>query len=266
MFYAWVVNPVIATDVSPWQLNHDGRVNWLIAVSVAWAHDNDIVRAANRLNDLHLNAQTFQAVADTACDLARSSYAQSQAGLIAIRSMVSLAQGQGKTGCASTLISLNTDTPAPTITVLAPTATLLPPPSKTPTLPPGPTFTPGVADTPVPTTPAGSFQVVRTEPYCSVKAPGLLEVLVQDTDGTGIPGMAVEVDWPTGKDHFFTGLKPEKDDGYADFTMTQDESYTVVLTGLGQRSDTLTAAACTDRQAGGSSITSYRLYFRRIAH
>ena len=267
VLYAWVINPVVHTDVLPWQLNRDGRTAWMIAVSVAWAHDGDIIRAANRLNDLHLSDQTFQVLADSACTLARSSYAQSQAGLIAIRSMVRLAQGQGKRGCASDLIGANTPTAAPAATVIQPTATLPPPPSKTPTQPPVQTSTlPPVSEgTVTPTAAAGDFRVVRLEPYCSAKTPGLIEVLVQEADGSGLPGIAVQVSWSGGTDRFYTGLKPENNDGYADFSMQPDETYTVVLPGLGERSSPLKASACTDRSSGASVIASYRVFFRRTA-
>ncbi len=264
LFYTWTVNPVVRTDVFPWQLNKESQTNWMIAASVAWARDNDIFQAANRLNELHLSDTTFQRLADTACELARSSYAQSDTGLIAIRAMVNLAAGQGKTNCASELIILNTPTIAPTATIVQPTATLIPPPSKTPTPLPGPTETPATPGSPTATTAVGNFKVVRYEPYCSVKASGVIEVLVQEANGDGVAGIQVEVDWPGGKDRFFTGLKPERGIGYADFTARQDETYTVILPGLGERSDPLKTIPCNDRDNGGSAITSYRVYFRRV--
>ncbi|MHB8630004.1 MAG: hypothetical protein ACYDBJ_27410 [Aggregatilineales bacterium] len=262
LVYAWEINPVVQTDVSAWQLNAEGQTDWLIAVSVAWAHDGDLVRAANRLNDLHWSDQTFQKVAQAACDLARSSYAQSQAGLVAIRSMAALAQSQGKTACASAVVALSSPTSAPSLTVIPSTATLAPPPSKTPTL--GPTFTPPTQAPPTPTSPPSEFRIVRYEPYCSVKTPGLLEVLVQQPNGTGIPGIAIRVDSAAGTDQFFTGLEPEHDAGYADFFMKSDQTYTVALVGSSVQSDPLKAAACTDRAGGGASVTSYRVYFRRV--
>ncbi len=263
--YGWNINPVVGTDVSPWQLNHDGRTNWIIAASLAWARDGDIVGAANRLNALHLSDRTFQVVADTACELARSSYAQSQSGLIAIRSMVNLAAGQGKASCAADLISLNSPTPAPTITVIAPTKTLPPPPTKTPTLPPGATITPGATEGSATATPAaGKFQVVRYEPYCSAKAPGLIGVYVQDASANGIPGIEVHVSGANGTDRFFTGLKPEIDDGYADFTMEAGETYTVTLANNAERSEDLKASPCTDKETGTSITVSYRVFFRRV--
>jgi hypothetical protein len=262
LVYAWEVNPVVQTDISAWQLNSDGQTDWLIAASVAWAHDGDLVQEANRLNELHWSDQTFQKVAETACDLARSSYAQSQAGLVAIRSMAALAQSQGKTACASAIVALSSPTSVPSQTVIPPTATLAPPPSKTPTL--GPTFTPPTQAPPTPTSPPSEFRIVRYEPYCSVKSPGLLEVLVQEPNGTGISGVAIRVDSSTGTDQFFTGLEPEHDAGYADFFMQSDQTYTVALVGSPNISDPLKAATCTDRAGGGTSITSYRVYFRRI--
>ncbi len=262
LVYAWEINPVIQTDVSAWQLNSDGQIDWLIAVSVAWAHDGDLVLAANRLNELHWSDQTFQKVAEAACDLARSSYAQSQAGLVAIRSMVALAQSQGKTACASAIVALSSPTPVPSLTQTPATATLIPPPSKTPTL--GPTFTPPTQAPSSPTAPPNEFRIVRYEPYCSVKSPGLLEVLVQQPNGNGIPGVAIRVDSAVGTDQFFTGLEPEHDPGYADFFMQTDQTYTISLVGSSQRSDPLKAASCTDRAGGGASVTSYRVYFRRV--
>src|SRR5260370_33281456 len=62
LVYAWEFNPVVQTDVSAWQLDTTGQIDWLIAISVAWAHDGDLVRAANRLNERHWSAQTFQQV------------------------------------------------------------------------------------------------------------------------------------------------------------------------------------------------------------
>ncbi|MBI1865988.1 MAG: HD-GYP domain-containing protein, partial [Nitrospirae bacterium] len=39
----------------------------------------------------------------------------------------------------------------------------------------------------------------------------------------------IVVVWDAGEDHFFTGLKPELGQGYADFTMTEGVSYTLRL-------------------------------------
>jgi hypothetical protein len=264
--YSWAINPVVSVDVQPWQLNRTGQDNWIIALSVAWARDGDLLQAANRLNDLRLNEGTFPRVATLACDLARSGYAQSNEGLIAIRSMVKLAESQGYKSCAADLILLNSPTPAPTVTAQRATPTLPPPFTKTPTPEPGPTFSPPaiLAQPPTAAGLSAKFLLARTEPFCSAKTSGVIEVLVQEPNGTtGIAGMAVLVEWSSGQDRFFTGLKPERGTGFADFRMESNGIYTVELPGSSERSTPLVAQPCTDRGTGGSAITSWRLYFRR---
>jgi hypothetical protein len=266
LFYAWVINPVRRPDAQPWQLDQSGKRAWIIAASVGWMRDNDLLLVADRLNDLRLNETTFQRVADLACDLARSSYAQSDSGLVAIRAMVKLAEGQGKRGCAADLIQINTPIPVPTTTPQRATPTLIPVPTKTPTPEPGLTFTPATAPPSLPTSTgtAGKFIVVRSEPYCNVRSSGVIEVLVTEANGTtGVPGVTVLVEWAGGSDRFYTGLKPNRDAGFADFKMTENERYTVTLPGLSDPSNAVIAQPCTDRQNGGTAITSYRLYFRR---
>jgi hypothetical protein len=181
--------------------------------------------------------------------------------------MVKLAESQGKRNCAADLIQVNTPTFAPTPTQQRATPTFIPVPSKTPTPEPGLTFTPATSP-PVASTDAqsGNFAAVRIDPFCSVRASGVIEVLVTEPNGTtGIRGVQVLVEWAGGSDRFYTGLKPDRDDGYADFRMTENERYTVTLPGLSEPSNAMSAQPCTDRQNGGTAITSYRVYFRRSA-
>lgn len=265
LFFTWVIMPVVSTSVAPWQLDKQGQDQWIIAASLGWAADGDLLTAANRLNDLRYNEATFQRVAALACELARSSYAQSTTGQLAIRAMARLAESQGKTGCATELILINTPTAAPNPTRPPPTASRPPPATKTPTPEPRATVTPElVLVQPTNTPPPGKFQVVRYEPFCSVKESGVIEVLVTEPNGTtGIGGVLVRVDGGGNSDQFYTGLKPERDTGYADFRMAANQTYTVTLPGLSDPSNPITAQPCTDRQGGGAALTSYRLYFRR---
>jgi hypothetical protein len=266
--YTWLINPQILTNINPWQLSRQGQQNWMIALSLAHGKDHDLFRARDRLAELGLGEQAWQALADTACELARTSYASTNTGLTAIRSMVELSQSQGASSCAGTLLPLYTNTPAPSPTFVRPTPTLRPPSTKTPTPTLGPTFTP---DTPVAPnltpTPAGEFRVALVEPLCDPRNPGVLLIFVQDTDGAGLPGMVVEVTSSADKDTFYTGLKPERDPGFADFQMTGGETYTVFLPGLSDRSRPLEARSCNvaDADGGGKSQTSYRVVFRRLA-
>lgn len=266
LYYAWQLDPRIETNTAPWQLSAEGQQQYMIAVALSYAHDHDLTRTVGRLQELRLGAETWQTLAKTACDLARTSYVSTNTGLTAVRSMVALAQSQGATDCASTLLPLYTNTPAPTPTVVTATPSLIPPATKTPTL--GPTFTPATPVTPeISPTPSGDFRIALIQPACDPKTPGTIEITVQDTDGAGIPGIPVEVSTDTGKDDFFTGLKSERGPGYADYQMTAGGVYNVSLPGLSDPSQDLEAKSCNVAAAdgGGKSVTSYRVTFRRAA-
>ncbi len=267
LYYAWKVSPVVMTNTAPWQLSTDNQQTYLIVISLAYAKDHDLNRMVTRITDLRLGAQTWQVLADTACELAKSSLASTNTGLTAIRSMVQLAQSQGASSCASTLLPLYTSTPAPTPTIIQPTATLVPPPTKTPMPTPGPTFTPvAPPNTDLTLTPTGDFKIVATDAFCDPKKPGVIEVLVQDSDSTGLPAIHVQVTYAGGKDDFFTGLEAERGPGFADFQMSAGNSYTVTLPGLSEVSRPLDAGPCNvaASDGGGKSVISYRVTFRRL--
>jgi hypothetical protein len=269
LFYAWRLNPVVVTNTAPWQLSQQGQQNYLIALSLAYSRDHDLNRVVERLYDLRYGADSWKIVADTACQLARTNYASTDTGLIAIRSLVELAQSQGATGCASTLLPLYTPSPAPTQTPVRPTSTLSPPATKTPTPTLGPTFTPATQPFSNATaTPAGEFRAVLIEPLCDPKNSSVIQVFVQDADGTGLPGIQIQVASPNTTDTLYSGLKPERDPGYGDFQMAANTTYTVMLPGLSDRSRPMEASQCKVAPAdgSGSAVTSYRVIFRRLAN
>jgi hypothetical protein len=266
LYYTWQINPQVVTNIEPWQLSTEHQQQYIIAISLEWAQDHDLMRTVQRINSLNLGDKAWQKIADTACDLSRAGYMSTNAGVIAVRSMVDLAQSQGATGCASVLLPAASETPAPSPTVVTATPSLIPPATKTPTPTLGPTITPEDLITPeVEPTDVGDFQLVQITPFCSLKTPGLIEVNVQDTDGSGIPGVAVEVSTLQNKEQFFTGLKSEKDPGYADYQMEKGGSYVISVPGISQRPNALEARECPVPKAdgGGKSITSYRAIFRR---
>jgi hypothetical protein len=269
LFYTWQLNPQVVTNIEPWQLSTEYQQQYLITVSLEYAQDHDLMRTVQHLAALNLGDKAWQTLADTACDLSRKGYMSTNANVIAVRSMVDLAQSQGATGCASVLLPAASNTPAPTPTVVTATPSLIPPSTKTPTATLGPTFTPADLITPeIEPTPAGNFELVQITPYCTTKTPGLIEVSVQDADGSGIPGITVEVSTLLAKEQFFTGLKSEKDPGYADYQMEKGNSYVISVPGVSERSNTLEAKECPVPKAdgGGKSITSYRAVFRRAAN
>ena len=62
------------------------------------------------------------------------------------------------------------------------------------------------------------------------------------------------------EEHFFTGLKPDIDTGYADFVMTPEVIYTLQVADGGQLIPSLTAPSCED-EGGDPYWGSLRLVF-----
>lgn len=126
---------------------------------------------------------------------------------------------------ALVLKATGTPTPRPTTSVtLTPRSTARP---ATPTLIiPTPTLTrirPTLEPTLVPPTafpnPAAPlFKLAEKQALtCRDIDEGVIQVIVRDADGNDLAGIAIEVAWATGHDSFYTGVKPERGLGFADF-------------------------------------------------
>lgn len=137
-------------------------------------------------------------------------------------------------------------------TQLTPTLTLTPGPTQTPretltprsTNTPRPTLTPTITSTPEP-----RFVLARQERRCEgeASAGGLLRVTVLDAGGEPLPSVELLIRWQDGEDRFFTGLKPERGAGYADYTLAAQESYQVGIVGLASDvASGIVADACAD--------------------
>lgn len=266
LIYAWVISPVVEFDTQPAQLSAAARTQYLTAISLAYRADSDLRQAVDRLLELNLRGDPFQVVADTACDLFRQGI-NSNSERNALEAMIALYSPQGRSGCAdeSNLFAVVRATPTPFPTAIPVTPTLIPPASKTPTaVMPLNVTPPTVAPTRTPTEvpQVNDYIVANVQTFCSVELAGTIEVYVQWPGRGDQPGIPVRVSWETGSDTFFTGLKPERGLGYADFQMEANRSYTVELPGRSRRSTTLTASQCTT-QSGERSTTSYRVVFRR---
>ena len=263
LIYAWVVNPRVEFNTEPWQLNEADRANYIAGITLQYSYDSDLAKAVNRLVVLKLTGDPIQAVADTACKLASSSYVDNSSGQRAVRSMMTFYQLQGRTGCADTLLAV-IDQSTPNAVIEAATPTLRPPATKTPTPPapdqPTPTVSLSVV---IPTIqPQADFTLVDVRTYCSKELSGLIEVRVQDYNGDPIPGASITVKWDNGESTFVTGLKPERGTDYADFQMDAGKSYTVQVTGRSDPSQALVAGSCSDPDTGAQAIISYRTTFR----
>ena len=87
--------------------------------------------------------------------------------------------------------------------------------------------------------------MVSNEAVCDADLPpGLLQVVVQDADRKPVPGAEIIISWQGGQESFFTGLKPELGDGYADYAMQEGVTYSLRLALDSETADGLSIPAC----------------------
>lgn len=145
------------------------------------------------------------------------------------------------------------------IDVPTPTATLPPPPSKTP-LPSEATITPDFVVVPT-TVPQRRFQGRIASTFCDTELSGIVEVFVQAVGGAAIPGQRIRVRWDGGEDSFFSGLKPERGPAYADFRMQEGLAYTIDMPGQSDPITTPLLAEACFTEGGQQALRSYRVVF-----
>jgi hypothetical protein len=266
LLVSWVLFPTQQVDVAPWQIRADDRMQYLIAIGLAFSADSDLDRAVERLITLRLPGDPFQALADAACQLTTTGYVKNTSGLRAVRSMMALYQSQGRSGCADGLISAEA-APTTVVEVSLPTPTPLPVATKTATPQSALLSTPTPLVVAVPTAQrVDLFEAISVTTSCSAAQGGRIEAYVYELNGsTGVPGQPIRVRWSGGESTFYTGLLPERGAAYADFVMTEGVEYRVDMPGRAEPITTaLAAVPCVDPTTGERAITTYRVIFRAL--
>ena len=108
--------------------------------------------------------------------------------------------------------------------------------------------------------PVDPYVFKDSKPVCDVELSGLLQVYIIDKAGKPVPGEEIIVSWADGEDHFFTGLKPGIDPGYADFEMDPDGIYNLRLLNGSEMSTKLSSPNC-KTDAGMEYKGSIKLIF-----
>jgi hypothetical protein len=75
--------------------------------------------------------------------------------------------------------------------------------------------------------------------------PGLLQIWIENATGLAIPGVRIQINWKDGEESFYTGLKPEINNGYADYEMTKGAIYSLRVGENGETITELSAVDCT---------------------
>lgn len=261
-YYAFVINPTQEFSTRPAQLSPEEKEHYIVAIMLAHAYDGNLGITINRLAELEPGSDPVQEVADIACNLARTGYVDGTSGLLAVRAMRTFYQLQGRSGCADNIIPDPQSVPLQVaLDVATPTATLPPPPTKTPASILATPTPDGVQVVPT-NAPQRSYNGIIAQTFCSVELSGIIEIRVR-LGGEEIAGEPIRIIWEDGQSNFVSGLKPERGIGYADFQMEDGVSYIASMPGLSDPIQNPIVADSCFTESGDTAITSYRVVFLR---
>jgi len=267
LLIAWVIAPVQYKDTSPASLRAEFKDQYREAIASAFNATRNLERAKARLT-LLADQNSEQALISQAERMIAEGNSPDSAFEIAVLVNALKAEPQVSanfTGTAPPLTATLTQEliPSTTQTPLrlassTPEATSSPGPSPTPR--PTATFRPTLTATP---TQGAPFIVLTRDEVCDPKLePGMLMVEVRNKKRQPIPGMELVISWSGGEERFFTGLKPEISDGYADFHMQADTTYNLHLALGGESASGLSSPLCTDPD-GNNYAGGVRLVFQQ---
>ena len=245
LVYSWIISPTRVTDAEPLALRADFKDHYRSAIAAAYAATGNLPRAQARLS-LLTDADPIEALNAQAQRMLASGQSLEQADQLAA---LASALDQG--------VALEfTSTPIPQIanTIII-TSTLALDASAVPTEiteTPQPIETQATINvsTPRPTrtlipTLGAPFTLTGQETVCDPNLPdGLLQVIVFDSRRRQLAGSKIMITWDGGEEEFFTGLKPELGNGYADFIMDPNTTYTVQLGAGSDIASGLTTSTC----------------------
>jgi hypothetical protein len=267
LVYSWVFSPLRVVDANPRTLRADFKDQYRSVIAAAYAATGNLPRAQARLALLG-DSNSVEALNAQAQRMLASGQQFEHADQI-VALALALDEDNGDALVSTPTIEIVNNVEAEHTL----TATSLLPLSEVPIVF---TETPQVVETQqteiVPTPrPTRTSTAVLGEPFalsgqetiCDANLPdGLLQVLVLNSNRRQLAGMEIVITWDGGKEQFFTGLKPELGNGYADYIMTPDVTYTIQL---GRGSDValdITAPTCQSAD-GENFFGSIKLTFQQ---
>jgi hypothetical protein len=266
--YSWVISPRAIIDALPRSLRADFKDQYRSAIAAAYAATGNLPRARARLALLEdadpveaLNAQAQRMLAPSA-----GGQQFEQAGDVA--ALAQALDGEGKAPAVPTATpekmiqvgnTFTATSPAPAaeipfVITETPEMLEMQPALSAATARPTRTATPE---------PGEPFALTGQETICDFNLPdGLLQILVLNPNRRQLAGIEIILTWDGGNDQFFTGLKPELGNGYADYTMTPDTVYTVQLARGSDIAQGIMAPAC-QTSNGEAFFGSMKLTFQQ---
>ena len=271
LVYSWVISPRRVFNAEPTTLRADFKDQYRSLIAAAYAATGNLPRAQARLALLG-DSNSVEALNGQAQRMQANGQSFERADQVAALALAL----DGNVSEEST-----SDLPVSTSTVEEitndidniPSATILPPSSEVPL---DLTETPQAIETqtviaestPRPTStftpePGEPFALSGQETICDPNLPnGLLQVLVLNSNRRQIAGVEIDITWDGGKEQFFTGLKPELGNGYADYAMTPDITYSIQLARGSDVALGITAPTC-QSQSGETFLGGIKLTFQQ---
>ena len=261
LFYAWMIAPVRYINTMPDTLRSDFKDQYRILIAASYSATHDLTRAKSRL-ELLGDASPIQALTAQAQRMLASGQP------FDIVQQVALLADDLQAGVANVPPTPKT---APIVIVESPTSTPSAPLSGTETPQVSPTI--GIVNTTLPLdtitprptqtltpTVGAPFILLSNDKVCNSNlTDGLMQISVIDSRHHQLPGIEIIITWDGGEEHFFTGLKPEIANGYADYIMQTNVTYTVRIAESGTPVPNLIAPACTNssgqKYTGGLHLT-----------
>jgi hypothetical protein len=253
LVYSWIVSPLRVTDAAPVALRADFKDSYRAAIAASYAATGNVSRAQARLSLLK-DSKPIEALDAQAQRMLANGDSAEQADQVAALAMA-LDEGAGSvpTSIPNTVEEVNT-------VEVESTETLRPPPPDATlqltvtetqaTQGPAETQNVPVITTPRPTrtevpTLSASFALIGQDSICDSNLPdGLLQVIVLNSNRRPMPGIKIIITWDGGEEQFFTGLKPELGDGYADYLMTSNVTFTIQIASGSDVATGITAPSC----------------------
>jgi len=249
LYYAWIAEPVTFTEASPARLRESYKQEYILLVSQSFEAGGNWELAQERLVALG-ETDTGQVIVEQLEVNLRNGHPSSE-----LHSLAVLAR---QVGVDSPVVDVFAPPPTPALSTLATPATtpvasaLEPSPvfegTRLPTSTPAPSPTP----TPVPSpTQVPAYRLLSQVQVCDPTGPAeRIEVITVDSFLEPLSGTEVLVSWEGGRDHFFTGYKPELGLGYGDVNINPDISYDIMMADGSQVVSNLRIELC-DPIAGG---------------
>jgi hypothetical protein len=249
LVYTWIVSPVTYVDAAPDALRTDFKDGYRALIASAYQADGDRERARTRLAALGDSDPAAALTAQANALLAAGDPDGSAYALLQLAQAVQPPTPTISLSNTPAVIVVPATMPFTETPFLTDTPSITDTPGGLPTETPSITDTPGITDTATPTitpivsptarpsrtptpTPGLPYALVERQTVCDANLlDALIQVHVRDAAGVPVPGMEVVVAWGGGRESIFTGLKPERGDGYADFAMTPGILYSVQVAG-----------------------------------